>query len=253
MVIGVAAVAASLGLKTNPTGSHGVLHFLIGLPFRPVLLAGLAIGLAGYAALNFAGAFSDPEQRGVTPVALFSRAIDVLTGAVYVALSITSLAIILDPASRVSAATTDVADRLLRSSSGHLMLWLIGIAFLSSCVYLLYRSATEPFGQMLDKRSLSSFARNAIAIAARLGTFARGLIFGICGVISINVARRNESEPVGDVGHALAELGNARFGPLFLLLAGTGFVAYGGYQLAKAAYQRIDTRRLQSAGTAASV
>ncbi len=46
-VIGIVAVAAAFGYTSNPKGSRGVLHLLAGLPFGRVLLAGLAIGLAG--------------------------------------------------------------------------------------------------------------------------------------------------------------------------------------------------------------
>ncbi len=238
MVIGIAAVAAALGLKTDPTGTHGVLHFFASLPFGQVLLAGLCVGLAGYAALNFAGAVRDPERRGVTASGLLSRALDVLTGVLYVVLAITALALIVDPSHRANTATR-VAERLLQTQSGDVILWMIGFAFLASCAYLVLRSANEPFGEMLDRRTLSSVTRRAIAIAARIGTVVRGVIFAICGFIVIDAARGNGSHEIGDIGQALTEVGDASFGPLLLGVAGAGFVAYGAYQLAKARYQRI--------------
>jgi hypothetical protein len=115
----------------------------------------------------------------------------------------------------------------------------IGIALVMSGGYLFYRAAREPFGEMLDRRSLSSVARRAIALAARAGTAARGAIFIICGMTAIRAAKGSELGEVVDVGDALSTLGDVPFGPLLLAIVGAGFVAYGGYQLAKARYQRI--------------
>jgi hypothetical protein len=105
--------------------------------------------------------------------------------------------------------------------------------------YLFYRASQEPFGEMLDKRSLSKKARAGITLAARAGTAARGVIFAICGAFVIRAAMSASPHDVADVGEALAVLASATFGPLLIAAVGAGFIAYGGYQLAKARYQRI--------------
>jgi hypothetical protein len=56
---------------------------------------------------------------------------------------------------------------------------------------------------------------------------------------AIRAAKGSELGEVVDVGDALSTLGDVPFGPLLLAIVGAGFVAYGGYQLAKARYQRI--------------
>ena len=92
---------------------------------------------------------------------------------------------------------------------------------------------------MLDRREVSTSARRAITVAARAGTAARGLIFIVCGLLVTRAAALSRPDIVGDAGDALTAIGATTFGPLFLLLTGAGFVAYGVYQLAKARYQRI--------------
>jgi len=238
-VIGLLAIAAALGLSKEPTGSHGVLHFFAQLPFGPLALAGLGVGLAGYAALNFAGALRDPERRGVTGWGLFSRALDALTGALYVMLAITALVMIVDPQHDANETAVASVDRLVRMPLGSLIVSTIGMALMVSGGYLFYRAVKEPFGDMLDRRSLSSLVRRMISFAARAGTLARGVIFAICGMTALRAAGSNELERVADIGDALAEIGSATFGPLLLGIVGAGFVAYGAYQLAKARYQRI--------------
>ena len=238
-VIGIAAIAAALGFAREPTGSHGALHFFAELPLGPVALALVGVGLAGYAALNFVGAVLDPEERGVTPWGLLTRGVDVLTGALYIVFSVTALAMIVDPQHRAQGAALDIANRIRETPFGTMLLTTGGVGLILSGIYLFYRAAREPFGEMLDRRSLSAVTRRAIAIAARAGTAARGVIFGICGLTLVLAAEDSALERAGDIGDALSAIGSTTFGPFFLGLIGAGFVAYGGYQLAKSRYQRI--------------
>jgi hypothetical protein len=232
-------MAAALGFARAPTGSHGALHFFAELPLGPVALAAVGIGLAGYAALNFVGALLDPEDRGVTPWGLLSRGVDALTGGLYLVLAITALAMIVDPQHRAQNTAVELADRIRQAPSGTFILSLTGIALILSGMYLFYRAAKEPFGEMLDRRSLSSVTRSVIALAARAGTAARGVIFAICGIILALAAEDRALQRVGDIGDALSAIGSTRFGPFFLGFIGAGFIAYGVYQFAKSRYQRI--------------
>jgi hypothetical protein len=242
VAIGIAAGAVALGLAGEPTGSRGVMLFLSRQPFGPLVLAGLGVGLAGYAALNFAGGFNDPERRGISFRGLVVRAIDILTGALYIALAFAALAIVVDPRDDGISTVTTWAEGILALPFGPVILGLIGAALIVSGGYLFYRASDEPFGEALDKRELSSKTRGWIALAARAGTAARGLIFAICGVFVIRAAMSASPDRVGDVGDALAMIGNAAFGPLLLAVVGAGFIAYGAYQLAKARYQKITSR-----------
>ncbi|MGK2961067.1 MAG: DUF1206 domain-containing protein, partial [Gemmatimonadaceae bacterium] len=192
-----------------------------------------------YAMLNIAGAINDPEGRGASLPGILVRAADALTGALYIALAVAALAIVVAPEGNGISGAVAWAKGILALPYGAALLGLIGLALVSGGVYLLYRAWDEPFGNMLDRRSLSADARWAISVAARVGTVARAVIFGICGMFVIRAAAGAAPDRVADVDDALAMIGQAAFGPLLLVVAGAAFVAYGGYQLAKARYQRI--------------
>ena len=239
LAIGIGAIAVALGLTSEPTGSHGVMAMVAGLPFGKLVLVGLGIGLAGYAALNIAGAINDPERRGITLQGLMERSVDALTGAIYIGLAIAALGRVADPSGSDAGTAVRFAQAVLSLSYGRALLGLIGLALVFGGGFLFYRSANERFGEMLDRREVSTRARRAIAGAARAGTVARGLIFVVCGILVVRAAVLSDPDIVGDAGDALAAIGSATPGPVLLLLTGAGFVAYGVYQLAKARYQRI--------------
>lgn len=239
VAIGTAALAVAVGLAEEPAGSHGVMRLLAEQPLGPFVLAALGIGLAGYAALNFAGAISDPEGRGVSLWAIMIRSVDALTGALYVALAVAALGTVIDPAREVTDVAVMWASKILSLPAGSWLLASLGAVLILSGGYLFHRALQEKFGEMLDRRELSRGSRRVIALAARAGTAARGLIFAICGLLVVRAALDSSPEIVGDAGDALTMIRDAAFGPLLLAVVGAGFVAYGAYQLAKARYQRI--------------
>ncbi|MEO8575163.1 MAG: DUF1206 domain-containing protein [Gemmatimonadales bacterium] len=247
IAIGMVAAAVALGVGQEPTGSHGVMRFLARQPFAPLLLATLGIGLAGYAALNITGAISDPERRGLSIVGLGLRAMDILTGALYIALTFAVLGLLVGSSKRTDTARA-VAEKLLELPFGVAILGLIGVSLIVGSVYLFVRALRDEFGEMLDKRSLSREARAAIVLAARAGTAARGVVFAICGALAISAAMSRSPQKIGDVDDALAVIREGAMGPLLLALMGAGFIAYGVYQLSKARYQRVvDSSRSRSA------
>jgi len=237
--IGLAAVAVALGLAEDPKGSRGVMMLIARQPLGELVVVALGAGLAAYAILNIAGAINDPERRGLSFPGILIRSADALTGALYIALAVAALAIVVAPKRNGMSGAVAWANGVLALPYGATLLGLIGLALFGGAGFLVYRAWDEPFGNMLDRRSLSADARWAIAVAARVGTVARAVIFGICGMFVIRAAASAAPDRVADVDDALAMIGQAAFGPLLLIVAGAGFVAYGWYQLAKARYQRI--------------
>jgi hypothetical protein len=238
LVIGLVAIAVALGLGDEPTSSRGVMQFLARQPFAPLMLVALGIGLIGYAALNVTGAISDPERRGLSIQGLILRAVDIVTGALYVALAFAALGLLVG-APRHQNTAEAFAQKLLSNPFGSVLLGLFGLSLLISAVYLLLRAITEEFGHMLDRRQVSREVRGAISLAAKAGTAARAVVFAVCGAFSVRAALSQSPARVADVDDALAAIGSAAFGPVLLALMGVGFVAYGSYQLSKARYQRV--------------
>lgn len=222
------------------------MRFLSRQPFAPLLLAALGIGLAGYAALNITGAISDPERRGVSIGAIILRSVDILTGALYLALTFAALGFLVGSWDSSDTAAA-LAERLMAIPFGSTILGLIGVSLIVGSVYLFVRAAREDFGEMLDRRAMSKTAQSVIRTAARAGTAARGVIFAVCGVFAIRSAVARSPHRIGDVDDALAAIGEGKLGPILLAAMGAGFVAYGIYQLGKARYQRVvDAEGLRS-------
>jgi hypothetical protein len=239
IAIGLAAGAVAMGFTRHPKGSEDVMVTMARQPFGELVVIALGAGLTGYAALNFAGAINDPERRGVSLYGLAIRGADVLTGALYIALAVAAIGIVVKPETNSLNTAVGWAAKILALPFGAVILALIGSTLLVSSLYLLYRAWNEPFGNMLDRRSISGETRKAVRIAARMGTAVRAVVFWICGFFVLRAAATRRPERIGDVADALSAIGRGTFGPILLGAAAAGFIAYGAYQLTKARYQRI--------------
>jgi hypothetical protein len=239
--IGLTAGAVAMGLAAHPSDASGVLRVIAGQPLGDVMLAALAAGLVGYAALSFMGAVQDPNAYGRSVTGLLIRASDVVAGALYLTLAASAVRLIAQPR-RGGFEVAALAERLLSMPLGALLLGLVGVSLLTAGAFLLIKAYRNPFAARLDRRSLADRTRRWIVAAARAGTVARGVIFLVCGAAAIRAAVERSPQHVAGVGDALAALGQAAIGPWILGAMAVGFTAYGLYQLAKARYRRLRFR-----------
>lgn len=211
-------------------------------PLGELLLATLSLGLLGYAALNLAGAFRDPEKRGRSIAGILIRGADALTGALYVVLAVAAVRIAAAPSSEGRRIIEVWAAGILGVSGGRVLLGGIGLSLVGAGGFLVHRARTEPFESILDRRKLSAATWQLLTGAARFGTLVRGVVLGISGLLVIEAAVTRRAERVGGVGSALAAVETTPMGAWLLGVAGLGFLAYGAYQLAKVRYRRVPIR-----------
>ena len=236
--IGLTAAAVAMGLARQPRDASGVLRVIARQPLGEIMLAVLAAGLVGYAAMSIVGAVQDPDEHGRSATGLLIRASDVLAGALYMTLAASAVRLIAQPR-RGGFEIAALADRLLSLPLGAAALALVGLAIVGAGGFLLDKAFRKPFGARLDRRELTRRARRWIIAAARVGTAARGVIFVVCGGAAIRAALERSPKRVAGVGDALTALGNAAIGPWLLAAMAVGFTGYGIYQLAKARYRRL--------------
>ena len=239
IAIGAIAAAVAAGVAERPGGAHQAMMLIERQPFGQLSLIALSIGLLGYAALNLAGAFRDPQQRGRSAEALLIRAADAITGGLYVALSVAAVRIAAAPSREGGRLIETWAAGVLRVPGGGVLLGLIGVALVGACGFLMHRARTRNYEDILDRRALSATAHRLLPAAARFGTLVRAVVLGVCGVLVIEAAVTRRPDRVGDVGDALSTVETTPFGAWLLGVAAIGFISYGVYQLAKVRYRRV--------------
>ncbi len=239
IAIGAIAAAVALGLADRPGGHYQAMLLIERQPLGKIALVALSFGLLGYAALNLAGAVRDPEGRGRSFGGILIRGADALTGALYVALSVVAVRLAAAPSQQGGRVVETWAGGILLLYGGESILGGIGLALIGAGIFLIHRAKSEPFEDTLDRRALSRRAHRLIAASARLGTLVRGAVLMTSGLLVIEMAAFRRADHAGDIGDALSAIETRPFGAVLMGLAAVGFVAYGGYQLAKVRYRRV--------------
>ena len=84
----------------------------------------------------------------------------------------------------------------------------------------------------------------AIAVVARIGLAARGVVFCLVGGFFILAAWRADPSESGGLGKALLTLQAQPYGPWLLALIAIGLFAFGTYSVIQGIYRRIDSPRV---------
>ena len=242
LAMGASGLAVAVGLAESARDARGAIRLIGRLPFGDVLVASLAVGLAGYAMLSFVAAVHDPERNGRGPLGILLRVADALAGAFYVVLAAGAIRLLADPGGGGARVAEEWAAHALAMPAGAWLLGIAGAALTASGVFLAFKSSFARFGEKLDHPTLDAGMRRALVAAARVGTAARGIILGLCGSWLMRAAVTRSPEHVGDFGDALDALGAMTLGPFLLAAASLGFLAYGAYQVGKARYRTVRLR-----------
>ncbi len=120
--------------------------------------------------------------------------------------------------------------------------WLVaaaGAAVIGYGVRQLYRGYTGKIDRQLDFSGVSSDARHWMTQLGRFGIFARGIVFGLVGVLLIRAGRSADARKAGGIGDALRSLLTQWHSRVALGVVAVGLAAYGLYQLVRARYRTI--------------
>lgn len=245
ITIGGLAGAAALDLgqyvggKQGAQGQRGAMGAILTAPFGRAVLVVIAVGLFGYAAWRFVEAIKNPEgYRGAKGAAKRIHAFGL--GAVQVALGASALKIALGhrEAANDGKATSHWTARALESDAGRIALWIIAVAFIGYGIAEIYKAVKAKLNKKLSLGRLSYATRKWLVGISRFGIAARGLVFGMTGVLIVRAIQQQNPQNVKGIKTSLGHL--VEFGKWPFAVIAFGLIAYGVYQIINAKYRRID-------------
>ena len=210
------------------------------LPLAPLLLAGLAAGLFGYALFKLYSAAIDLDYKGDDHKGRLIRLSSAIGGLAYIGLGWFALKVLLGDdgasvagrAAGSSGAPQEVATDVGQAPGGDLVLILgAGIVVGIAVAQLVIAWKAGFMDQMPRCPAL-------VRPIGRLGFAARALVIGMVGWFLLRAGL--DGERVRNFGDALALL-KAEQGWLFMAVA-VGLVAFGVTSLMMARYRRIEDR-----------
>jgi len=240
IIAGLLAAAAGAGAGGSTRGQQGAFAFILRQPFGRLVLAAIAVGLAGYALWRFIDGFADSEGRGSDAKALAVRVGSLTRGLFYAAIAVEVARLITRGAAGEGsdAKAKHWTARLIHEPFGQSLIAAAGIAIVAAGAYQLYKGVAAKLSKRLRLGSMSAPARRTVVAISRFGLAARGVVFVLIGGSLVVAAAGHDPNSARGTSGALRLL-SAPFDGALLVVIGVGLAAYGVYALINARYRSI--------------
>jgi hypothetical protein len=203
-----------------------------------VLLAGLALGFAGFAVGMTWIAVFDLHSHGRGAGGLFRRLGTFVSGLVHIGL-VASCALLIAGHQSEGHGTRRWAETALHYPFGREGLAIAGLYAIGFGGFLLSQVWTGKVDPLLDLGSLNPGAARLANWTGRLGNFARGVIYVTMGIVLALAAYRGDASQVVGLGGAMRKVSEHAYGVASLSVIAFGLFAYGCFMFIEARFRRM--------------
>jgi len=227
------AVQVAFGGSDKSADNSGALKEIAEKPFGKVLLAVMVVGLFFFAIWQWIEAAigyrsKDGNER------IFKRISAAAKGIFGAALGVQALKLVLGGGNKSSSQKqADWTGKLLDLPAGRVLVVLVGLAVVGFAGYLVYKGVKKKF---MDK--LEGGADPKVIKLGQVGWIARGVAFGVLGILVMIAGFREQPEKARGLDAALKALAAQPFGKWILVAVAFGLASYGVFQLVTARSRR---------------
>jgi len=243
-LVGALAIKLAFGDGGKATSRQGALQALAQHSFGKIVLALLALGLAGYAIWRFVQAVAERDDDGKLK-AWGKRAAYVGRGLIYAGLTFSAIKILVGSGENESQ--SEKAHRttaaILGWPAGRWLVGAAGLVIVGAGLWNAYRGLSKKFEDKWVTGGMSPLARTWGGRAGVVGHVARGIVFGLIGIFVTKAAVDYSPKDAIGLDGALRKLADASYGPYLLGITAAGLVCYGLYCLVDARFRDVSTGR----------
>lgn len=221
LLIGWIAAQLAWGGSSEEASQQGALQELAEKPFGGVLLWTVASGM--FVLVLWQGLEALVGQRDKHGAArVLKRLSSVGRAAVYLALAVSAAGTAAGSSSGGNEET--LTARMLAAPAGRVLVAAVGVGILAVGIHHLYKAATADFTD-----DLTPGIPPTTVTLGRVGYAAKGLAFGIVGVLFGWAALTYDPDKAGGLDAALRTLRDQPAGPVPLTLTALGIACFGVY------------------------
>ena len=237
ILIAMLAMQAATG-NGSAESTGGALESLRGEQFGQIALLAIAAGLASYALWKLYIVIADPENDGwsqrLTALFVSFTNLGFAAEAFTLSLSIGGPRSNGDPAKHWSSI-------VMQQPYGKYAVAFAGLCVAGYGISQLIRAMRRKVDDLLRKMKMPSDTKRWVVRACKFGIAARGVVFLLLGWFLLRAGMQTDPSEAKDFGHTLNELRQQPMGRTLLFVVAFGLLAYAGYQILRARYQRFET------------
>jgi hypothetical protein len=244
-IVGVLALQIAWGTDTRgeDASKEGALREIAERPMGGVLLAALAVGMAGYALWRTTEAAwgkrdeEDEAKRSAKRLGSAAKA------AFYGVLTVSTVRFMTSGPQAQSAGGDQKEETLtaevLGWPAGQLLVGGVGIAIIGGSLYVAYRGLSLKFDERLDTSEMGPVSGWVVDVLGTVGMAAKGLVFGLAGFLLLKAAIDFDPDQATGLDGTLRTIAHQTYGQLLLTVTAVGIIAYGLYSFAEARYREL--------------
>ncbi|MEH3053481.1 MAG: DUF1206 domain-containing protein [Patulibacter minatonensis] len=239
LLVGWLAIQLVVGGSGEQADNQGAIRELADTPLGRPLLWLLVLGFAALVIWQLAETAAGPahedddRKRAAKRVLSFGKAV------AYGAIGISAAKI----ASGGGASSSDSSGetftaKLMGAPAGQVLVALVGLAIVGGGLWLARKGISDEFRKKLDGEAERGHTRTFVMAAGRAGHVAKGVAYGVLGVLFVAAAVEHDPKRSGGLDDALKTLLDQPLGSILVPLIGIGFAAYGVFCFARAKHLR---------------
>lgn len=131
------------------------------------------------------------------------------------------------------------ASGLMESTAGRFLVGLIGVVVIGIGIGLIVYGVRKKFEDHLNTGQMNASVRRTVARLGMAGYSAKGVAYGIAGLLFLIAAVTFDAEKARGLDGALKTLAGQSYGPWLLGLVALGIAAFGVYCFFQAKYRKV--------------
>lgn len=239
IVVAVLAIQIAFGGANHEADQKGAVAAIAVQPFGGVVLWIMAIGLVAFGIWQLLCAGSgfkwvqDKGKRTMKRIGTGGRAVAVF------AIAISAMKLLVAPQGKSeNGESRSATAKLMSAPGGRVLVGIAATVVIVAAVVIAYRGLRKKFLSDLDLTRVSPGTARWVEALGAFGLAAKGVVFGIVGVLVLIAAITFDPSKAGGLDAALHTLAGQPFGVVLLVIVAMGLAAYGGYCFLEARCRR---------------
>jgi hypothetical protein len=232
------AIQLVVGHQGGETDQSGAFATLAAQPFGRFLLIVVVVGLAAMAAWQaLLAAVGHKAEHGKSRA--FERIASLFRAVTYAFLGWTALRVVLGTPTSSAQQQQQTTAGVLAHPAGKALVLVAGLGVLALGIGMMVYGAKRLFERKLMTFRMSAAARSAARRSGQIGYVAKGVAFGIVGILLADAGLTSDPGKSRGLDAALHTLIQQPFGRFLLMAVAVGFVAAGVYCFVQARYRKV--------------
>ncbi len=238
LVIGFLAIGVANGGNSNQANQKGAISAINAQPFGHYLLIIVMVGLIGYAIWGLMKAFFDPLHVGSDAKGILQRIGFFISALTYGYLFFLVYGYVKGSGGSSGQSQQSVSGIMVHPW-GRILILAVGLILAIVGLIQIFMGFSRRFDKQFRPYALDRFQLLWVKRLGRFGTIARGVIYGIIGVLMVQAAVQANPSKAQGFNSAIQALAQQHNGQILLIIVALGLIAFGLYSMTGAIWFRF--------------